>query len=125
MNGNDNNRIFTALRFMDGDGISQFQFFQLGIIVIHHFPIIENHLHGFVSVIDLSYHARIAVKYAYAFITAFSHGIIHAPRNIIVIFDLHDLVPFPEDNLTEFFFRSFLRRRIQSSLQNGVEILHT
>ena len=82
---------------MDGDGIGQLQFLQLLEAVLDHFPLVKFHRHGLGKFIDLPDDSHIPVEHAASLIQGNAVPIPYLPGHLIVVLDLHDLIPFPVD----------------------------
>ena len=102
---------------MDGDGIGQFQFLQLAEIIIHDLAVIKGHPHLFRIGIDGKDDAGVTVINAKAFVIPLAaFAIVAFPDHVIVIFDLHDLIPLPEHRLAEMDLPFVKGRRVQGLL---------
>ena len=96
---------------MDGNGIGKLQLLELLKAVFHPFSLIKFHGQKLCEQIQLTDHAHIPVKYACALVSR-DIIFIHRPLDLIVVLDLHHLVPQPEHAAGGFLFRFFRGRRV-------------
>ena len=120
----NDSRILTALRFVDCNGISQFQFVKLCKAIGHPASFIKFYHQLFRKMIDLPDNAHIAVKNAHALVQRQIIMSQHFPFDLIIIPDLHDLVPFTDNTLMKFALFLVRGRRVQIVLQYGIQPLY-
>ena len=90
---------------MNGNGIGQLQLLQLLKAVIHHFALVKFHGQLFRKGIDLADDADVSVENSGTGIHRDSIAIAGLPLNLIIIFDLHDLISDAIDGSAHLFFR--------------------
>ena len=109
---------------MDRCCISELQLLGLFIRIIRKSSLFILHGHQLSIRIDLPDNAQVAVEHTHAALSDHSIDSPDLPLQLIVVFDLHDLVAFPEHAAAVFFFFFLRRRRIQVSLKDHIEALH-
>ena len=109
---------------MYGDGICQLQLLQLLKAVLHHPPLVKFHLQGLGKGVYLAYDAHVAVEDALALVHRDPIAVPHLPGQLVIIFDLHYLIPGPEYGTSRLLFRLVCRRRIEIFLEDPVQLLH-
>ena len=105
---------------MYGDRIRQFQFFQSGEWVIYTSAIIKLYRQCRSGIIDLPYSSHISIEYTQTFIYGNIISADDLPFQLIVIFDLHDLVALTEHCISARMLLFTGIGRIQIPLQNSV-----
>ena len=96
---------------MDGDGIGKLQLLELLKAVFYPFSLVKFHGEELCEQIQLPDHPHVPVKYACALVSR-DVVFIDRPLNLVVVFDLHDLVSQPEHAARSFLFRLFRGRRV-------------
>ena len=84
--------------FMDRHSIRKFQLIQQFVRIFHHTPFIEIYRDGLCKIIDLFNNSGISVKHPGSFVYAESIFAADLPFQLIIIFDLHDFIAFPEND---------------------------
>ena len=110
---------------MYGYGICKLQFFQLFKGIICETAILELHSGSLCKFINFLQNSCISIEHAYAFLYRNSVFSTDFPFHLIVVPDLHDLIPFPEKPFADLFFFFVRASRIQIHLQNLVQPFHS
>ena len=110
---------------MDCDRISQFQFIQQIVWIFYLLLFIIFDHHGLFICIDLFDDPHIPVKYTDPFIDRHSVPGGDLPLKLVIILDLHHLIPLTEQMISIFFFLFARLRRIQIFLQDLIDPFHS
>ena len=100
---------------MHGHSISKFNFLNI-FNTIHSFFIIKANINNIVCTVNTCKYSYIPVKNSRAVFAVLK------PRNIIIIFNLHNLIAFTQGIAFIFNFVFFVRRRIKLCLQKRIYI---
>ena len=76
---------------MDRNGIREFQFLQCRERIVDPSSVIEFHQQCGHGIIDFLNPSHISVEYA--------HSLDDLPFDLVIVFDLHDLIAFPENGI--------------------------
>ncbi len=104
-----------ALALVDRDGIGQFEVFEVQGRV-DGFAAVEVHFHDPFLLVYRGQDADISVEDSAPLLGP------SGPEDVVVVFDLHDLVPFAEHAGLQFDFILALCRRVDRLLQDAVEV---
>jgi len=110
---------------MYGDRVGKFQFFQLLKRILCPSAILEFHLCSFRKFIDRSQNSGITIKNTNPFFDWNAISAPDLPLHLIIIADLHDFVALTQKPMHTFSFFFSCIRRIQISLQDLVQPLHS
>ena len=110
---------------MDRHSIRKFQLIQQFVRIFHHTPFIKIYRDGLCKIIDLLNNSGISVKHPGSFVYAEPVFAADFPFQLIIIFDLHDFIAFPENDRPMLFLLFSVRWRVQIHLQNRIETFYS
>ena len=105
---------------MNGNGICQLQLLRLHKRIGDTPVFIIFHGQGGRIFIDFCYSSHIPVKNSQSFVNGDTVPAHNLPFQIIIVFNLHDLVSFPESHTAEGMLSFIRSRRVHVFLQGGI-----
>ncbi len=90
---------------MDRDGVSQFQLIHVTETIRHELILIKYDRHLFLKEVNVADDPAISIKYSGSLLRDDAVESFYPPCHLIIIFDLHDLIPLAEDRAVHFYLR--------------------
>ena len=84
---------------MDRNGIREFQFLQCRERIVDPSSVIEFHQQCGHGIIDFLNPSHISVEYAHSLVDGNIVSPDDLPFDLVIVFDLHDLIAFPENGI--------------------------
>ena len=106
---------------MHGNGIGKLQLFHCVKSILHPAPLVKLYLYVLCVLVDLPDHAHISVEHAHAFVHSKAKLRRNLPLHLVIVLDLHDLIPFPEQTAVDLLLRFLRILGIQVTLKDRVQ----
>ena len=108
---------------MDADAVGKVKLVALGEAVFRQPPVVEEHVHGPVDGVQPIEGPQVPVEDSGTLLHEAAF-VLPNPGELVVVLDLHDLVPLAEQGLAEGVLGLVLGGGVQGGLEHPVQVLH-